>query len=260
MGILNVTPDSFSDGGKYIETDRAVQHAMKLIEDGADMIDVGPESTRPESQPVSSEEQIRRAIPVIQSIRKANRTIAISIDTQCAKVARAALHAGANIVNDISALRNDPEMASVVTESKCRVVLMHMQGTPATMQHDPAYDDVVAESISFLRQRCEFAARADIDPNNIIVDPGIGFGKTTQHNLAIMRRLTEYQSLGREVLLGASRKRFLEEIMPGETRPEERLAGSLACVARALHAGVKIVRVHDVAETLQFITSYQAIG
>ncbi|MEZ6083089.1 MAG: dihydropteroate synthase [Phycisphaerae bacterium] len=259
MGILNVTPDSFSDGGNFVDASRAVKHALQMIDDGADIIDVGPESTRPGSQPVCDDEQINRAVPVIEAIRKSNTSIAISIDTQSARVAKAALDAGANIVNDISALRGDDAMASLVSRRKCGIILMHMQGTPATMQHNPTYTDVVAESIAFLRERCDFAMDAGIERSRIVVDPGIGFGKTTAHNLEIMRRLGEYQSLGVDVLLGASRKRFLDEITPGSSKPDERLAGSLACVARAIQSGVRIVRVHDVAETRQFISAFRSL-
>ncbi len=259
MGILNVTPDSFSDGGKFAGVEEAVQHALQMIDDGADIIDVGPESTRPGSQPVPAEEQIRRAIPAIKAIRTANQSIAISIDTQSAQVAKAALDAGASVVNDISALNHDPRMAHLVAERKCDVILMHMQGTPGTMQREPTYTDVVAESITFLKQRCILAIDSGIDTKRIIVDPGIGFGKTTQHNLEIMRRLHEYQTLGVDVLLGASRKRFLGEFIRGESNPNDHLAGSLACVARAIGAGVSIVRVHDVAETRQFIDAFQEI-
>ncbi|GJM24178.1 MAG: dihydropteroate synthase [Phycisphaerae bacterium] len=260
MGILNVTPDSFSDGGKFAAVDRAVEHALQMIDDGADIIDVGPESTRPGSQLVPDQEQTRRGIPAIKAIRANNSSVAISIDTQSAQVAEAALDAGADIVNDISALRNDPKMASLVAGRKCRVVLMHMQGTPKTMQNNPTYNDVVKEGIAFLQERCDVAAHAGIDSNDIIVDPGIGFGKSTAHNLTIMRRLGEYQSLGVPVLLGVSRKRFLDEITPGKTQPDQRLAASLACVAQAIQTGVQFLRVHDVAETRQFVTATQAIN
>jgi dihydropteroate synthase len=259
MGILNVTPDSFSGGGSFADAGRAVQYAFEMISDGADIIDVGPESTRPGSQPVADAEQIRRAIPVVEAIRAANASIAISIDTQSARVAEAALEAGANIVNDISALRSDPKMALLVAERICRVVLMHMQGTPATMQRQPTYSDVVSESIAFLQERCDFAMSAGIKSDKIIVDPGIGFGKTTLHNLTIMRHLGEYRTLGVDVLLGASRKRFLNEITPGESQPDQRLAASLACVAQAIQAGIQIIRVHDVAATRQFISAFQAM-
>lgn len=259
MGILNVTPDSFSDGGKFVDASRAVDHALRMIDDGADIIDVGPESTRPGSQPVSNDEQIHRAVPVIETIRKTNTSVEISIDTQSAAVAQAALDAGANIVNDICALRGDDAMASLVAQRKCGIILMHMQGTPATMQHNPTYTDVVTESIAFLRERCDVAMDAGIKKDKIVVDPGIGFGKTTAHNLEIMHRLGEYQSLGVDVLLGASRKRFLDEIAPGTSKPDERLAGSLACVARAIQTGVRIVRVHDVAETRQFVSAIRSL-
>ncbi len=259
MGILNVTPDSFSDGGQFLDPHKAVDHGLKMIADGADILDIGAESSRPGADSVDAEEQIRRAIPVIEAIRKANAAISISIDTRSARVATAALDVGADIINDISALRDDEQMGAVVAKRKCRLILMHMQGQPSTMQQQPEYKDAVAESVAFLRERIDFAQSAGIEKSQLIVDPGIGFGKTTAHNLTIMARLEEYAQLGVPVLLGASRKRFLDELAGGRTKPDERLGGSLACVARAIEAKVQIVRVHDVADTRRFIVAQEAI-
>ena len=248
MGVLNVTPDSFSDGGQFVDVETAVAHAGQMIDDGAAVIDVGAESTRPGSRPVPDAEQVRRAAPVIEWIRRLHPHVCISIDTQSAAVARAALDAGADWINDISALRADPAMADLAATTGAPVVLMHMQGTPRTMQDNPTYDDVVREVSAFLDRQVSAAESAGIDPERIVIDPGIGFGKTTEHNLQLLARLREIVAIGPAVLIGASRKSFIGKTL-GIDDPRDRLAGSLACVAVAVMAGARIIRAHDVRET-----------
>lgn len=251
-GILNVTPDSFSDGGKYAAPEEAVAFAVEMIAEGADIIDVGPESTRPGSRPVSADEQIARAIPVIEAIRRRDPRVAISIDTRLAPVAQAAIQAGAEMVNDVSALRDDPAMAAVLAKTAAAVVLMHRRGTPVDMQRSggPDYDDVIGEIVSFLEERKRYAVSAGVDPARIVFDPGIGFGKRVEHNLQILRDLDRFTSLGQLVMVGASRKSFIGHIT-GVESPDERLAGSLACVAIATLAGASILRVHDVRASVE---------
>ena len=261
MGVLNVTPDSFSDGGRFADPHAALDHALGMIDQGADIIDVGPESTRPGSDPVPSEEQLARAIPVIAGLRRARPEVPISIDTRDARVARAAIETGADLVNDISALSADREMAQVVVETGVGVVLMHMPGTPRTMQTaggGPVYDDVVGAVTDYLRQRVEFAVSRGIPRRRIIVDPGLGFGKTVEHNLQLMLRLAELSALGVPVLVGASRKSFIGQVTGVDT-PADRLPGSLACAAAAVLAGAAIIRVHDVPQTRPVILMADAI-
>lgn len=260
MGILNVTPDSFSDGGDFFDPDRAVLRAMQMIEEGADIIDVGPESTRPGSKPVSADEQINRAIPVIRAIRKENKRISISIDTTLAAVASAAIESGADMVNDTSALRDDPELAVVVAQTEADLVIMHRRGTPAEMQKDggPQYEDVIGEICDFLRERVEFAESIGIDRSRIIVDPGIGFGKRDEHNLLIIKNLERFCDLGYPVLFGASRKRFLSAILDQDDLKSRDL-GTLVTSVQAAQAGVSILRVHDVRQTRDTIRVMQAI-
>ena len=261
MGVLNVTPDSFSDGGLFVDPRAALDHALGMIDQGADIIDVGPESTRPGSDPVPSEEQLARAIPVIAGLRRARPEAPISIDTRDAGVARAAIEAGAGLVNDISALSADRDMAQVVVETGVGVVLMHLPGTPRTMQTavgGPVYDDVVGAVTDYLRQRVEFAVSRGIPRQRIIVDPGLGFGKTVEHNLQLMRRLAELSGLGVPVLVGASRKSFIGQVTGVDT-PADRLPGSLACAAVAVLAGAAIIRVHDVPQTRPVILMADAI-
>ena len=246
MGILNVTPDSFSDGGLFLDADAAVAHGERLAAEGADVIDVGGESTRPGAQPVQEEEELRRVIPVIERLAAAT-TVPISIDTSKATVARAALAAGASFVNDVTALRADREMAAVVTGSKAELCLMHMQGEPRTMQENPRYDDVVSAVKAFLEQRLAFAVGEGIAEDRIWLDPGIGFGKTLEHNLQLLRRLAEIAAIGRPVLVGASRKRFIGALT-GEAEGE-RLAGSLAAAVIAFERGASMLRVHEVGPT-----------
>ncbi len=260
MGVLNVTPDSFSDGGDHVATETALAHALEMIADGADIIDVGPESTRPGAKPVPADEQIARAIPVISRLRAKNEKIAISIDTRLAPVAEAALQAGADMVNDVSALRDDPAMVEAVAASGAAVVLMHMHGTPIDMQlgGGPHYDDLVGEIAAFLDERRRYAVSHGVDPSRIILDPGIGFGKRVEHNLLILRNVDRFVALGQTVLVGASRKSFNGHVL-GVEGPKRRTVGSLACVAIAVMAGVSIVRVHDVRATVEAVRMCAAV-
>jgi dihydropteroate synthase len=228
-----------------------------MIAHGAEIIDVGPESTRPGSEPVATAEQRRRAIPVIEQLRRQDANVVISIDTRDSDVARAAFEAGADVINDVSAGRDDPEIFATAARFQCPIVLMHIQGTPKTMQQDPQYDDVVREVGSFLLARRDAACQHGVPRESIILDPGIGFGKTTRHNLQILARLSELTELGQPLLLGPSRKRFLGEIL-GIDRPSERVNGTLACLAVAFLAGVQLVRVHDVAPAAQLLATLRA--
>lgn len=247
MGIVNVTPDSFSDGGEHDHPDRAVEHALRLVEQGADIIDVGGESTRPGAAPVDAAEEIRRIEPVVRRLASISR-VTISIDTCKSEVARRAIEAGAHVVNDVTALGGDPRMSLLVRESKVGVVLMHMQGTPSTMQLNPCYRDVVAEVADFLRARLLMAVNAGIDAERMAVDPGIGFGKTAEHNLALISHLDRLSAVGRPLLIGLSRKRFLEALT-SEGSPRDRLAAGLAATAVAVLRGAGIIRTHDVGAT-----------
>ncbi len=245
MGILNVTPDSFADGGRYDTLDSALQGAERMAEEGADIIDVGGESTRPGARPVPLKEEMRRTIPVIKRLVK-RINLPIAIDTYKSQVAREALDSGASLVNDTSALRMDKGMTGVVSRYKIPLVLMHMQGRPRNMQKNPKYGDVVGEIISFLRERIEFAKKERIDEERIIIDPGIGFGKKTEHNLEIFHRLSEFKSLGRPILVGPSRKSVIGNVL--NLPVEERLEGTAAIVAVSILNGADIIRVHDVLE------------
>lgn len=256
MGVLNVTPDSFSDGGRYFDPARAVARGIELAEQGADIIDIGAESTRPGARPVSAREEMERLLPVIRGLRRAVAA-PISVDTYKAEVAKAALDEGADLVNDISALRFDPAMASVVAAERVPVALMHMQGSPRTMQQSPAYRDVVLEVKEFLAERVRFALDAGVSPQGIIIDPGIGFGKNLDHNLALLRGLAELASLGRPVLVGPSRKTFIGKLLG--SGPEERLEGTLAAAVAAVLAGANMVRVHDMREARRAIRIADAL-
>ena len=254
MGIVNVTPDSFSDGGRFLEPRDALEHAALLAGEGAGILDVGGESTRPGAEPVGAEEELRRTAPVLEALAQAQLGVRLSIDTTKAAVARAAIEAGAVLVNDVSALRADPEMASVVASGGVDCCLMHMLGEPRTMQREPRYEgDVVDVVKAFLEQRLEFAVAAGIAEERIILDPGIGFGKTLAHNLALLDRLNELCSLGRPIMIGTSRKRFLGVLGArayGLSEPLEadrRLPGTLATSVLALERGASIFRVHEVA-------------
>lgn len=244
MGVLNVTPDSFSDGGDWIDPDRAVRHARAMVRDGADIIDVGGESTRPGARAVPADEEIRRVVPVIR--RLAREKILVSIDTSKAAVAAAAFKAGAKILNDVTALRGDPAMARTAARAKVAVILMHMKGTPRTMQRKPAYRDVVAEISGFFREILRMALGAGIERDKIILDPGIGFGKSPEHNLEILRRLDEFRDLGRPLAIGTSRKSFIGRALG--RRVDDRVSGTAATVAAAILRGADVVRVHDVRE------------
>jgi len=244
MGIVNVTPDSFSDGGLYLDADAAIAHGRELASEGADVLDVGGESTRPGAEDVSAEEERRRVEPVVAAL--ASDGHAVSIDTSKAVVAEAALDAGAGIVNDVTAFRGDPELAALCADRGCDVVLMHMLGTPRTMQDDPRYDDVVDDVRAFLAERVEHAVAAGVAEERIWVDPGIGFGKTLEHNLELLRRLGELRELGRPIIVGTSRKRFIGAITGREA--DERLGGTVASNVLALAAGADAFRVHDIAE------------
>lgn len=248
MGILNVTPDSFSDGGQFIVKDQAIEHAVQMAEDGADLIDIGGESTRPGAEDVGIDAELKRVIPVIEALVP-EIGVPLSIDTTKAEVAEAALDAGASILNDVSAFRMDPRLARVAAERGAPIILMHMKGTPRTMQKDPTYDDLLSEICAYLRESIQIGLEAGIDEEKIIIDPGIGFGKTVQHNLEIIDRLPELKSLGRPILLGPSRKSFIGAVLD---RPvEQRLTGTLATVALAAARGVHLIRVHDVPQAIE---------
>ncbi|OGW90621.1 MAG: dihydropteroate synthase [Omnitrophica bacterium RIFCSPHIGHO2_02_FULL_63_14] len=256
MGILNVTPDSFSDGGMFLDPGSAVRRGLEMAEQGADLLDLGGESTRPGAVRVPVAEELRRVIPVIERLAKAVR-VPLSIDTSKADVAAAALAAGVSIVNDVTALRGDPDMARVAARRGAAVILMHMQGTPRTMQRRPRYQDVVEDVSGFLVSAAERARAAGIPRSRILIDPGLGFGKTVAHNLALLRELDRFVSLGYPVVLGPSRKSFIGASAGGEAH--ERLGGTLAAVAAARMSGVHIVRVHDVQPTVQFLRMLEAI-
>jgi dihydropteroate synthase len=256
MGILNVTPDSFSDGGEFFDADKAVARGLEMVRQGAAILDIGPESTRPGAAPVPVEEQIRRAVPVIRKLRE-QVAIPISIDTRDAAVAEAALDAGASLLNDISAL-DDDAMAHLAVRRRVPVILMHMQGTPETMQQAPRYDDVVAEVLEFLMERAKYAEALGIPREWIIIDPGIGFGKNADHNLCLLKRLELFAGLGYRLLVGPSRKRFIGQIT-GKDNPADRVAGTAAAVALAAMKGASIVRVHDVAEMVDVMRVINAV-
>jgi len=255
MGIVNVTPDSFSDGGLFLEPEAAIAHGEQLVRDGAEILDVGGESTRPGAEPVGVEVELARTQPVVADLEGLG--YAVSIDTSKARVAEAAIEAGAEIVNDVTALRGDPEMAGLCAERGVGVVLMHMPGDPRTMQDDPRYEDVVAEVKAFLATRIEAAVAAGIGEEKIWVDPGIGFGKTLEHNLELLRRLGELRELGRPLVIGTSRKSFIGKIDGSPV--EERIGGSVATAVLAAADGADVLRVHDVAETAQALRVAEAV-
>ena len=258
MGVLNVTPDSFSDGGEYLESSAAVDRGLEMVAEGADIIDVGGESTRPGSEGVWADEQVSRVVPVIQEL--ASQTDKpISIDTSSSAVARQALAAGAKIVNDVSAGRADEQMFELLAEVGSPVVLMHMLGSPVDMQIEPHYEDVVGEITAFLARVIERAIAVGMHRDRIIIDPGIGFGKTVENNLEILRRLSEFHRLGRPVLLGTSRKSFIGRVL-GKESPRDRVWGTAATVALAVASGAHILRVHDVAQMRQVADMAYAIG
>jgi dihydropteroate synthase len=258
VGILNVTPDSFSDGGRFLDPEAAAERATAMLDEGAGIIDVGGESTRPGSDPVPQEEEIRRVVPVVERILAARPDAVISVDTYRPATAAAALEAGALIVNDVTALRGDPRMASVVADAQCPVFLMHLQGKPKTMQREPRYTDVVREVVDFLRSRAEHAIAAGVRPECIIVDPGIGFGKNLDHNLALLRNLDAIVDLGFPVLVGASRKRFIGNLT-GVEEAAERVYGTLAATVLAYEKGATLFRVHDVRANREALAVAEAV-
>jgi dihydropteroate synthase len=246
MGVVNVTPDSFSDGGRYLDAGAAIAHGLQLEAEGASILDVGGESTRPGAAPVPEAEELRRVIPVIEGLIGSGSRAQVSIDTSKAGVAVRALGAGASLVNDVTALRADPKMAGVVADAGADCCLMHMLGDPRTMQRDPHYDDVVDDIKAFLEERTAFAVRAGIGLARILLDPGIGFGKTVEHNLELLRRLDELVSIGRPVVIGTSRKSFLGRLT-GREAPDDRVAATIATNVLAYERGAQVFRVHDVA-------------
>lgn len=247
MGILNVTPDSFSDGGNYSDPAAAAERALEMTEQGADIIDIGGESTRPGATPVSEPEEIRRTIPVIKRIR-AQSDVLISIDTMKAETARQAMDAGADIINDVSAFKADSKMVGVAAETQAGMVLMHMKTSPQIMQNNPEYENVVQDVCCFLRNQLDFSVQRGVRRDRMVIDPGLGFGKTIEHNLELLRRLPHLASCGSPILVGASRKSFIGHVV-GRENPEGRLAGSLGAAAWAILQGAHILRVHDVIDT-----------
>ncbi len=248
MGIVNVTPDSFSDGGKYLKTERALEHALTLAGAGADILDIGGESTRPGATEVDEDEEMRRVLPVLKRLAQFS-SIPLSIDTRHPRVAEAAIEAGATIVNDIAANRTDPTLWEVVARHGVGYVAMHMQGTPKTMQRKPTYEDVVEEVRRFFEDRLDRLSRIGVDPERVVLDPGIGFGKNLDHNLALLQNVNQFHGLQRPIMLGVSRKSFISKLFPVEL--ESRLAAGLACTLWAVQQGVQIFRTHDVEETVQ---------
>jgi dihydropteroate synthase len=255
MGVVNVTPDSFSDGGRFLDAAAAVAQARRLIEEGAAIVDVGGESTRPGSEGVSVDEELRRVEPVLERLQG----LPVSIDTSKTEVARRAVALGAVMVNDVTALRADPELAGVVADSGVYLCLMHMLGQPRTMQDDPRYDDVVSEVAAFLEERVSFAVEAGIPEERICLDPGIGFGKTVEHNLELVARLDEIVALGRPVVIGASRKRFLGRVLGDSEALTGPVAAGVAVAVLAFERGASIFRVHDVREHVEALTAAQAL-
>ena len=262
MGVINVTPDSFSDGGDRFDTGRAVADGLAMVEAGAAILDVGGESTRPGSAPVDAQEELRRVLPVVRGLAEAGAIV--SIDSRRAPVMAAALDAGARAINDVTALEGDPDSLALAAERAAPVVLMHMRGEPGTMQADPRYDDAALDIYDYLERRVAACAAAGIARADIAVDPGIGFGKTTAHNLEILDQMALYQGLGCAVVLGVSRKGFIGKLSPGKLSggeaPKERLPGSLAAALAGVERGVQILRVHDVAETFQAMVLWRAIA
>jgi dihydropteroate synthase len=258
VGILNTTPDSFSDGGDFLDPEAAAARGAAVLDEGARVVDVGGESTRPGSDPVSPEEEVRRVVPVIERLIADRPDAVVSVDTYRAATAEAAIRAGASIVNDVTALRGDPAMATLVAEAGCSVVLMHMKGEPKTMQREPHYADVVREVRDFLAEKAEFAVSAGVRPESVIVDPGIGFGKTLQHNLALLRDLDVIVNLGLPVLVGASRKRFIGSIT-GVGKARERVCGTVATNVMAYERGASLFRVHDVRANREALAVAEAV-
>ena len=256
MGIVNVTPDSFSDGGEFLDADRAIAHGRELADEGADVLDIGGESTRPGAEAVDAEEELRRVAPVVGALA-ADQGPALSIDTSKVAVAEAALGAGASMVNDVTALRSEPELAALCAERDCEVVLMHMLGDPRTMQENPTYEDVVDDVKAFLAERIEFATAQGIDEERIWIDPGIGFGKTVEHNLELHRRLDELAELGRPIAFGSSRKSFIGKLTGAPV--DQRLGGTIASNVIAFANGARMLRAHDVGPLRQALTIAESL-
>lgn len=259
MGILNVTPDSFSDGGLFLDAEAALAQARRMLEDGADILDIGGESTRPGAENVSIEDEISRTVPVIEALRRSDQSAPVSIDTRKSAVAEAALEAGAGLINDVAALTFDAGLGPLAAKRDVPVCLMHAQGTPKTMQQDPIYDDVLLDVYDFLEERVITAEKHGIFRSRILVDPGIGFGKTVAHNLALLRGLSLFHGLGCAILLGASRKRFIGALT-GADLASDRVFGSVAVALEGVRQGVQVLRVHDVKETKQALLMWQALN
>lgn len=259
MGVVNVTPDSFSDGGAYLDASAAIEHGLKLWDEGADILDVGGESTRPGAVAVSVEEELARILPVIEGIKAKQPQAVISVDTRHAATMRSAIAVGADIINDVSALTHDKGAIEIVKETQIPVMLMHMQGTPENMQDRPHYDDVVSDVYAYLESRVQVCEAVGLKRHQIICDPGIGFGKTLEDNLKILKNLDKFHDLSCAILLGASRKSFIEKIVPN-TPADERLAGSIAAAIKGFEQGVQYFRVHDVKETRQAFEVWEAIS
>jgi dihydropteroate synthase len=257
MGIVNVTPDSFSDGGRFFDQRVAVEHSLRLVAEGADLIDIGGESTRPYSSPISAEEELHRVVPVVEAVRH-TCNVPISIDTSKAKVARQALSAGADIINDVTGLEGDPQMLMVARESAAGVCVMHMQGTPQTMQDTPTYESVVEEILAYLAARVAALVLAGLDRGRICIDPGIGFGKTHQHNLNLMANCWRFHEIGAPLLVGHSRKGFIGKVL-GD-KDADRTAGTIGGTLALASQGVQIIRVHDVAAVRQALKLFEACG
>jgi len=258
MGILNVTPDSFSDGGRFRDRDRAVSHARHMIDSGADIIDIGGESSRPGSDPVPLDEELERVVPVIENLRNTT-DLPLSIDTTKAAVARQAIQAGADMINDISALRFDSEMLPLASEKDVPVILMHMLGVPKTMQADPHYHDCLREIKEFLAERIACCQKGGLNRTRIIIDPGIGFGKRVRDNLDIIKNIAAFGDLGCPVMIGASRKSFISLVTRNTGRADKRIGGSLAAALAAIDGGCHIIRTHDVPETIEALRIWQSI-
>lgn len=256
MGIINVTPDSFSDGGQFLDTEKAVAHGLKLVKDGAEILDIGGESTRPGAEQVDEAEELKRVLPVIEQLA-ARVSVPISIDTIKPAVARAALAAGASIVNDVSANRKDDEMWKIVSDAGAGYICMHMQGTPQTMQINPEYKDIIKEVYSFFRERLERLNACGVTDDHVVFDPGIGFGKTLEHNLRLIANLEKFAEIGRPLLIGVSRKSFIGKLLG--TDITERLPASIASTCKAVEEGVNIIRTHDVARTVQAVRMTEAL-
>jgi len=251
MGILNVTPDSFSDGGKFNRLDLAVKHVQRMLENGADIIDIGGESTRPGSDPVSTNEELNRIIPIINEVKKTSNDILVSVDTYKSAVAKEAIKAGADIINDISGLAFDQDMAPLLAKNDIPVIIMHIQGKPKTMQQNISYNDLINDIKQYFKIRCDYAIKSGIKKNNIILDPGIGFGKTFNHNYELLKNLKIFKDMAYPLLIGPSRKAFIGDVL--KLPPEERVEGTIATVVAGILNGANIVRVHDVKENKRAI-------